>query len=44
MAPRLILVSNRVSIPDSSGPRQAGGLTVAVHAALKRREIGRAHV
>jgi trehalose 6-phosphate synthase len=37
MAPRLILVSNRVNIPDS-GPRQAGGLTVAVNAALKQRE------
>ncbi|MGD0720259.1 MAG: trehalose-6-phosphate synthase [Roseiarcus sp.] len=38
MAPRLILVSNRVSIPDSQGVRQAGGLTVAVNAALKQRE------
>src|ERR1700722_10600136 len=38
MAPRLILVSNRVSIPDSKSPRVAGGLTVAVNAALKQRE------
>jgi trehalose 6-phosphate synthase len=38
MAPRLILVSNRVSIPDS-GPRQAGGLTVAVNAALKHEGV-----
>jgi trehalose 6-phosphate synthase len=37
MAPRLILVSNRVNVPDG-GPRQAGGLTVAVNAALKQRE------
>jgi trehalose 6-phosphate synthase len=36
--PRLILVSNRVAVPDSKGPRQAGGLAVAVDAALKRRE------
>jgi trehalose 6-phosphate synthase len=35
--PRLILVSNRVAIPDPEGPRQAGGLAVAVNAALKRR-------
>ncbi len=35
---RLIVVSNRVSIPDPEGPRQAGGLAVAVDAALKRRE------
>ena len=37
MAPRLILVSNRVNVPNG-GPRQAGGLTVAVNAALKNRE------
>jgi trehalose 6-phosphate synthase len=36
--PRLIVVSNRVAIPDPEGPRQAGGLAVAVNAALKRRE------
>jgi trehalose 6-phosphate synthase len=35
-APRLVVVSNRVSIPDPEGPRQAGGLAVAVDAALKR--------
>ncbi len=35
---RLIIVSNRVAVPDPEGPRQAGGLTVAVNAALKRRE------
>jgi trehalose 6-phosphate synthase len=38
MAPRLILVSNRVAVPDPEGPRQAGGLAVAVNAALKGRE------
>jgi trehalose 6-phosphate synthase len=37
MAPRLVLVSNRVNVPNG-GPRQAGGLTVAVNAALKQRE------
>ena len=36
--PRLILVSNRVAVPDPEGPRQAGGLAVAVNAALKRRD------
>jgi trehalose 6-phosphate synthase len=38
MAPssRLVVVSNRVSVPDPEGPRQAGGLAVAVDAALKR--------
>ncbi len=36
--PRLIIVSNRVAVPDPEGPRQAGGLAVAVNAALKRRE------
>ena len=35
---RLIVVSNRVSVPDPEGPRQTGGLAVAVNAALKRRE------
>jgi trehalose 6-phosphate synthase len=34
-APRLVIVSNRVSVPDPEGPRQAGGLAVAVDAALK---------
>ncbi len=36
--PRLVVVSNRVSVPDPEGPRQAGGLAVAVNAALKRRD------
>ena len=36
--PRLVVVSNRVAVPDPEGPRQAGGLAVAVNAALKRRE------
>src|SRR5580704_15772756 len=35
---RLVVVSNRVAVPDQEGPKQAGGLTVAVNAALKRRE------
>ena len=38
MVSRLIVVSNRVLVPDPEGPRQAGGLAVAVNAALKRRE------
>jgi trehalose 6-phosphate synthase len=38
MARRLILVSNRVAVPDSEGPRAAGGLTVAIHAAQKLRD------
>ena len=38
MAPRLILVSNRVNVPNS-GPRQAGGLTIAVNAALKHEGV-----
>jgi len=38
MAPRLILVSNRVAVPDADGPRQAGGLAIAIDAALKRQE------
>src|SRR5215472_4552914 len=36
--PRLVVVSNRVSVPDPEGPRQAGGLVVAVDAALRRRD------
>ena len=36
--PRLVVVSNRVALPDPEGPRQAGGLAVAVDAALKHRE------
>jgi trehalose 6-phosphate synthase len=35
--PRLIVVSNRVAVPGTEGPR-AGGLAVAVDAALKQRE------
>src|SRR5260370_29600630 len=35
---RLIVVSNRVSVPDPAGPRHAGGLAGAVNAALKRRD------
>jgi trehalose 6-phosphate synthase len=38
VVPRLVVVSNRVAVPDPSGPRQVGGLAVAVNAALKRRE------
>jgi trehalose 6-phosphate synthase len=38
VAPRLILVSNRVAVPGTGAPHQAGGLAVAVNAALKRRE------
>jgi trehalose 6-phosphate synthase len=36
LVPRLIVISNRVAVPD--GPRQAGGLAVAVNAALKGRD------
>ena len=36
--PRLIIVSNRVAVPGNEAPRQAGGLAVAVNAALKQRE------
>ena len=35
---RLILVSNPVALPDPEGPRQAGGLAVAVNAALRHRD------
>jgi trehalose 6-phosphate synthase len=35
---RLILVSNRVAVPGPEAPRQAGGLAVAVNAALKGRD------
>jgi trehalose 6-phosphate synthase len=37
LLPRLVVVSNRVSVPDPGGPHQAGGLAVAVDAALRRR-------
>src|SRR5262249_31185914 len=33
---RLVVVSNRVALPDRDGGNQAGGLAVAVRAALKR--------
>lgn len=35
--PRLVVVSNRVPLPTSSGEPAAGGLAVALHAALKTR-------
>ncbi len=34
---RLVIVSNRVTIPEPGHPPPAGGLAVAVHAALKSR-------
>src|SRR5204862_219078 len=37
VVPRLIVVSNRVAVPGTEAP-QAGGLAVAVNAALKQRE------
>ena len=37
MAPRLIIVSNRVSVPVNGKPAPAGGLAVAVKAALRNR-------
>src|SRR5438132_5241009 len=39
VVPRLIVVSNRVAVPGTEAPRQAGGLAVAVNAALKQREV-----
>ncbi len=36
--PRLVLVSNRVMVPEPGASRRAGGLAVAVDAALKGRE------
>ncbi len=35
--PRLVVISNRVAVPDPSGKVKAGGLAVAVNAALKNR-------
>jgi hypothetical protein len=35
---RLVVVSNRVAIPDGKGGGRAGGLEVAVKAALRHRE------
>jgi trehalose 6-phosphate synthase len=37
MGPRLIIVSNRVAVPDSPRTPLAGGMAVAVKAALKNR-------
>ena len=34
---RLIIVSNRVSVPDHKGAAAAGGLAVALQAALAER-------
>ncbi|HEX2555982.1 MAG TPA: alpha,alpha-trehalose-phosphate synthase (UDP-forming) [Microvirga sp.] len=36
-AARLVVVSNRVPLPDKSGASSAGGLTVALEGALKRQ-------
>jgi len=33
---QLVIVSNRVAVPDGDGTARAGGLEVAVKAALKR--------
>ena len=38
MAPRLIVISNRVALPEPGRPRSAGGLIVAVNAALRKRQ------
>ena len=37
MGPRLIIVSNRVAVPENPGAPLAGGMAVAVKAALKNR-------
>ena len=37
MGARLIIVSNRVAVPETKAPPQAGGMAVAVKAALKNR-------
>ena len=37
MGPRLIIVSNRVAVPEPANKQLAGGLVVAVKAALKNR-------
>ncbi|HEX4766349.1 MAG TPA: hypothetical protein VH414_08725 [Lichenihabitans sp.] len=34
---RLVIVSNRVTVPEPGQPPPPGGLAVAVHAALKNR-------
>ena len=38
MVARLIIVSNRVAVPDSPRTPLAGGMAVAVKAALKNRD------
>ncbi len=38
MGARLVVISNRVPVPDPEGPPAAGGLAVAVMAALRGRE------
>jgi trehalose 6-phosphate synthase len=35
---RLVVISNRVAVPDPSGKGRPGGLAVAINAALKNRE------
>jgi len=37
MSPRLIIVSNRVAVPEPENKQMAGGLAVAVKAALRNR-------
>ena len=37
MGPRLIIVSNRVAVPEPGNAQMAGGLVVAVKAALRNR-------
>ena len=37
MGPRLIIVSNRVAVPEPGNKQTAGGLVVAVKAALRNR-------
>jgi trehalose 6-phosphate synthase len=38
MGPRLVIVSNRVAVPDPAGGPLAGGMAVAVKAGLKNRD------
>ena len=38
---RLVIVSNRVAIPDKNAKQHAGGLEVAVNAAFKHRSGSR---
>ena len=35
---RLVVVSNRVAVPDGKGAGRAGGLEVAIHAAMHKRQ------